>query len=258
MRVLTIAAHPDDETLGAGGTMALHAARGDEVWVCVLTDGVTARHGHVERQSECAIRAGDVLGVSRIVFCGLPDQRLDSLPLLDVITAIEKCIAEFQPDVVYTHFKEDANQDHRIAFQATLVAARPVEGSSVKRFLCYETASSTEWAAPFSGSVFAPNVFVDITATLETKIEAMRRYADTFSGEVRPYPHPRSYEAMEAYAKRHGAAAGMGAAEPFMLVRELVGADGWDSGGFLDGDGWEEPAGLEGLGDTDGGIGRRG
>jgi N-acetylglucosamine malate deacetylase 1 len=247
MRVLTIAAHPDDETLGVGGTMALHAARGDEVWVCVLTDGVTARHGHVEQQSECAVRAGDVLGVSRIVFCGLPDQRLDNLPLLDVITAIEKCIAEFQPDVVYTHFKEDANQDHRIAFQATLVAARPVEGSSVKRFLCYETASSTEWAAPFTGSVFAPNVFVDITATLETKIEAMRRYADTFSGEVRPYPHPRSYEAMEAYAKRHGAAAGMGAAEPFMLVRELVGADGSGPGGPGGGDGREDPIGLEHL-----------
>jgi LmbE family N-acetylglucosaminyl deacetylase len=258
MRVLTIAAHPDDETLGVGGTMALHAARGDEVWVCVLTDGVTARHGHVERQAECAIRAGDVLGVSKIVFFGLPDQRLDGLPLLDVITPIEKCIAEFQPDVVYTHFKEDANQDHRVAFQATLVAARPIEGTSVRRVLCYETASSTEWAPPFTGSVFSPNVFVDITATLETKLEAMRRYADTFSGEVRPYPHPRSYEALEACARRHGATAGMGAAEPFMLVRELVGVDGWASGRFRDCDGWEDPAGLDGLEDADGGVARRG
>jgi LmbE family N-acetylglucosaminyl deacetylase len=222
MRVLTIAAHPDDETLGAGGTMARMAARGDEVWVCILTDGVTARHHHIDLQQDCAMRAGDVLGVERVVFCGLPDQRLDGMPLLEVITPIEKCIAEFEPAIVFTHFNQDANQDHRIAFQATLVATRPVAGSSVERVLCYETASSTEWAPPFPGSVFAPNVFVDITPTLPTKLAAMRQYEATFATEMRPFPHPRSYEALEAYARRHGAAAGVGAAEPFMLVRQVV------------------------------------
>lgn len=222
MRVLTVAAHPDDETLGAGGTMARLAAQGHEVWVCVLSDGVTSRHRHVELQQECAIRAGDVLGVSHMVFCGLPDQRLDALPLLDVITAIEKVVGEFEPDVVLTHFKEDANQDHRVAFSATLVAARPVNGTSIRRLMCYEAASSTEWAPPFAGSVFSPNVFVDITSTLATKIEAMKRYAETFDSEMRPYPHPRSVEALEAYARRHGVAAGVEAAEPFMLVRQVV------------------------------------
>jgi LmbE family N-acetylglucosaminyl deacetylase len=221
MRILTVAAHPDDETLGAGGTMARFAARGDEVWVCILTDGVTSRHGHIELQKECAVRATNVLGVSKVVFCDLPDQRIDALPLIDVITPIEKCIGELQPDVVFTHFKEDANQDHRTVFAATLVAARPVEECSVRRLLCYEVASSTEWAAPFSGSVFAPNVFVDITSSLSTKLEAMRAYEDTFSNEMRPYPHPRSYEAIEAYAKRYGAASGLASAEPFMLVRDV-------------------------------------
>ena len=221
MRVLTVAAHPDDETLGAGGTMARLAAHGHEVWICILTDGVTARHAHVEQQKECAIGAADVLGAANVVFCELPDQRLDSLPLLDVITPIEKCIGELRPELVLTHFKEDVNQDHRTVFEATMVAARPVEGTSVRQLLCYETASSTEWAPPFPGSVFSPNVFVDISSTLPRKLEAMRSYERTWTGEMRPYPHPRSYEAIEAYARRHGVAAGVAAAEPFMLVRQV-------------------------------------
>src|SRR5688500_16679694 len=114
MKVLTVAAHPDDETLGAGGTMAWHAARGDQVWVCILTDGVTSRHDEVELQAECARRACDTLGVERLVLVGLPDQRLDTLCQLDVITPIEECIAEFRPDVVLTHFLGDVNEDHRI------------------------------------------------------------------------------------------------------------------------------------------------
>lgn len=224
MRVLTVAAHPDDETLGVGGTMARLTAMGHEVWVCILTEGATARHGYVEQQKECAVRAADTLGVANVVFCDFPDQRLDALPLLEVITPIEKCIGELRPEVVFTHFNQDANQDHRTVFQATLVAARPVEGISVRRLLCYETASSTEWAPPFPGSVFSPSVFVDITSTLPRKLEALRSYEQTHSsetGELRPYPHPRSYEAIEANARRHGAAAGVQAAEPFMLVRQV-------------------------------------
>jgi N-acetylglucosamine malate deacetylase 1 len=230
VRVLTVAAHPDDETLGVGGTMARLVAAGHEVWVCILTEGVTARHRHVEQQLECAVRAADVLGVANVVFCGLADQRLDALPLLEVITPIEKCIDEFRPEVVFTHYKEDANQDHRAVFQATLVATRPVEGSSVQRVLCYETASSTEWAPPFPGSVFSPNVFVDISSTLPIKLQAMREYEQTHSGEMRSYPHPRSYEALEAYAKRHGVVAGVHAAEPFMLVRHVYREGGSENG----------------------------
>jgi N-acetylglucosamine malate deacetylase 1 len=229
MRVMAIAAHPDDETLGAGGTLASHAERGDEVWVCILTDGVTARHDATELQQSCAVRAGDVLGVKKVAFCGFPDQRLDTFPLLEVIRPIQEYVDELQPHVVYTHFKDDPNQDHRVAFQATLVATRPLASSSVKRVLCYEAASSTEWAAPFPGSAFTPNVFVDITDTLVVKQEAMRSYADTEDSEVRPYPHPRSYEAIDAYARRYGVMAGMHAAEAFMLVRERISAnaDGW-------------------------------
>ena len=233
MRILTIAAHPDDETLGAGGTMARLASQSHEVHVCILTEGVTARHHHVERQQECAIRACDVLGVSDVVFCGLPDQRLDSLPLLDIITPIEKCVAGIRPDLVLTHFSEDANQDHRIAFRATLVATRPMPGSCVTTVLCYETLSSTEWAPPFPGSVFSPNLFVEISSTLPVKLNAMRAYEQTFAGEMRPFPHPRSYEALEACSRRHGATAGVTAAEAFMLVRHVQ-RKGGDDHAWLD------------------------
>ncbi|MPZ62113.1 MAG: PIG-L family deacetylase [Propionibacteriales bacterium] len=220
MRVLTVAAHPDDETLGAGGTMAWHTSRGDEVWVCILTDGVTSRHDRVALQEECARRACETLGVTKVVFVGLPDQRLDAIRMLNVITPIEECVRELQPDVVLTHFGGDVNEDHRIVARATMVATRPVAGSSVSRVCSFEVPSSTDWAPPIPGSVFAPNLYVDISETLETKLTAMKAYADTYHSEVRPYPHPRSVEALTAYAQRHGVASGLLAAEPFMLLRE--------------------------------------
>jgi LmbE family N-acetylglucosaminyl deacetylase len=224
MRVLTVAAHPDDETLGAGGTMAWHAARGDRVWVCVLTDGVTSRHDQVELQAECAQHACDTLGVERLVLVGLPDQRLDTMCQLDVITPIEKCIAELQPDVVLTHFMGDVNEDHRIVARATMVATRPVAGTSVRRVCSFQVPSSTDWAPAQPGSVFTPNLYVDISDHLDTKLTAMKAYAGAHVSEMRPYPHPRSSEALTAYAQSHGVAAGMLAAEPFMLLRESANA----------------------------------
>jgi N-acetylglucosamine malate deacetylase 1 len=220
--ILVVAAHPDDETLGAGGTLARFAAQGSEVWVCLLCDGVTNRHSEVGLQRECAERACAVLGAGHVVFCDLPDQRLDALALVDVITPIERCVAELRPEIVLTHFPGDVNQDHRIVFDATMVATRPTTESPVRTLMCFETASSTEWAAPFPASTFAPNVFVDITATLPRKLAAMRMYAGTHVSEVRPFPHPRSYDAIEIYAKRQGILVGTGAAEPFMLVRDVV------------------------------------
>jgi LmbE family N-acetylglucosaminyl deacetylase len=221
MRVLAVAAHPDDETLGAGGTIARFARAGHEVWVCILTDGASARHQHVDRQKDCAMRAGEVLGVAQVTFAGFEDQRLDGVPLIDVITPIDKAVVELQPQLVLTHFGQDVNQDHRVAFAATMVATRPVGSTSVERVMCYQTPSSTEWAAPFTGNVFSPNVYIDISSTLSVKLEAMRQYARTFTGEVHPFPHPRSYQALEAIARSHGSAAGLAAAESFMLVRAV-------------------------------------
>lgn len=221
-RILVVGAHPDDETLGAGGTMARYAGEGSEVWVCIVCDGVTARHNEAAQQRRCAEDACALLGVARVVFCDLPDQRLDSMALVDVIRPLEECVERLRPDIVLTHFKDDVNQDHRMVFDATMVATRPSPMQPVRTVMCYETASSTEWAPPFQGGVFAPNVFVDITETLDRKVEAMRCYANTHESEVKAYPHPRSLEAVEIYAKRQGVVVGTRAAEPFMLVREVL------------------------------------
>ena len=222
MRVLVVSAHPDDETLGAGGAMALHTRRGDEVAVLILTDGVTARHDVTEPQRAAARKACGLLGAKDVRFGGLPDQRLDAGPLLDVIKPISEVVAELRPEVVYTHHRGDANQDHRAVFAATLVAVRPFGQCPVRRVLSYEVASSTEWGPPFSEWAFQPNVFLDISATLDTKLAALDAYRETFESEIKPFPHPRSPEAVRIYAQQRGVTVGMRAAEAFALVRELL------------------------------------
>jgi len=219
---LVVAAHPDDEVLGVGGAMANHIRRGDRVTVLIMTDGVTARHDVTAPQKAAVRKACGVLGVDDVRFADLPDQRLDGMPLLEVIRPISELVKELRPQVVYTHHRGDANQDHRAIFAATLVAVRPVDGNPVERVLCYEVASSTEWGPPFSEWAFLPNVYVDISAALEAKLQAMEAYRETYQSEVKPYPHPRSPEALSIYAQHRGVNVGMQAAEAFMLVRELV------------------------------------
>jgi LmbE family N-acetylglucosaminyl deacetylase len=221
-QVLVIAAHPDDETYGLGGTIARHIQQGDSVSALILTDGVTARHSATESQKAAARKACAALGVDDVRFAGLPDQRLDGMPLLEVVQPIHELIKELRPQTVYTHHRGDANQDHRAVFAATLVAVRPFGGNPVERVLCYEMASSTEWGPPFAEWAFLPNVFVDISTTLEAKLRAVEAYRETFQSEVRPFPHPRSSEAVRICAQQRGVTVGMKAAEAFILVRELV------------------------------------
>lgn len=221
-QVLVVAAHPDDEVFGVGGTMACHVQQGDQVSVLLLTDGVTARHDVTEPQKAAARKACSALGVQDVRFADLPDQRLDGLPLLEVIKPISELIRELRPCVVYTHHRGDANQDHRAVFAATLVAVRPFGDHPIERVLCYEVASSTEWGPAFGEWAFLPNVFVDISATLESKLAAVEAYRETFESEVKAYPHPRSPEAICIYAQQRGIIVGMRAAEAFVLVRELM------------------------------------
>jgi LmbE family N-acetylglucosaminyl deacetylase len=220
--VLVVAAHPDDEVFGLGGTIARHARQGDEVAVLILTDGVTARHNVLEPQKAAAREAARTLGVACLHFADLPDQRLDELPLLEVIRPVSRLVQELRPRVVYTHHRGDANQDHRAAFAATLVAVRPFDGNPVERLLCYEVASSTEWGPAFPEWAFTPNVFADISSTLDVKVRAVAAYGETFQSELKPFPHPRSPEAVRIYAQQRGVTVGMLAAEAFLLVRELV------------------------------------
>jgi len=220
VKVLCVAAHPDDEVLGCGGTLARHAAAGDEVHVCLVAEGLTSRPsggnaGDLADLAAAARRADALLGVRETVLLGLPDNRLDELARLDVIQRIERVLASVQPEVVYTHAACDLNLDHQIVHEAVLTACRPIPDQRVKRILCFEVPSSTEWRGAGSGPAFVPNWFVDITATLAAKRAALGEYA----GEMRPWPHARSIEACEHLAGWRGASVGVAAAEAFMLAR---------------------------------------
>ena len=224
MTALVVAAHPDDETLGAGGVTARWSGEGREVHWLILGEGVTSRSA--ERASvdpaalsglrrECAA-AAEILGAAEVTHAGLPDNRFDSVDLLEVVRIVEETVARTGADLVLTHHPGDVNVDHRITHDAVLAATRPTPGHSVRTLLTFEVPSSSEWSFG-SRAPFAPDVFVDISDTVEAKTQALRAYAS----EVRESPHPRSPEAVLALARHRGATAGVDVAEAFQLVRAI-------------------------------------
>jgi len=211
-KVLVIAAHPDDELLGCGGTVALHVQHGDVVCSLIVCEGESLRG--VQQASEYqhhAEAAAEVLGVNKVEMLRLPDQKLDTLTLTEVITPIEKVVDEFKPEVIYCQFGGDINRDHQLLFEAVLVATRPTL-PFIEAVYAFDTASSTEWAYP---RTFIPDTWVDISSTLQTKLTAMSCYKT----ELRDYPHPRSLKGLEYKAHAWGNQACMDAAEVFMTVR---------------------------------------
>lgn len=223
--VLVVAAHPDDEILGCGGTLARHAQAGDDVHILIVAEGATSRdpgrdtglrRDELEALCSAARQAAVAIGARPPRLLGFPDNRLDTLPLLDVIKGIESVVAAATPEIVYTHHAGDLNVDHRIVHQATVTACRPLPGASVKAIYGFETLSSTEWQS--GGPHFVPQRWVDIEASLDRKLTALRAY----ESEMRPFPHARSMEAIEALARLRGSSAGLAAAECFMVVREIM------------------------------------
>jgi len=211
-RILVIAAHPDDELLGCGGTVALHAKAGDAVTAVIVCEGESLRYGpNGVGQAEHIRNAAAALGVADVRPLGFADQRLDTLALTDIITPLERIVRDVRPQIVYCQYGGDANLDHAIVFKAQLVATRPTE-PSIEAIYAFDTASSTEWGFP---RTFLPDTWVDVTATLEQKLAAMACY----ESEVRDYPHPRSLEALRYRAHAWGNQACMHAAEVFMTVR---------------------------------------
>ena len=203
MKVLVFAAHPDDEVLGMGGTLCLHAAeREDEVRVVCVTDGSSTQYpGNAEvreRKNEEARRAAAVLGVNDYVHLDLPDMRLDTVAHVELNAVVEEHVREVAPEVVYTPHP-DVNRDHRALFDSVAVATRPAPGQPVRRVLTYAPTSSTEWT-PAATNWFVPNWFVDVTATFERKLEAFA----CFETERRDYPHPRNERALRAHAEFYG------------------------------------------------------
>lgn len=219
VKILCIAAHPDDEILGVGGTLALRAAEGHEVTCVIVSEGASSRYpsGADEELRAAGRAAAAVLGAREPRFLGLRDQRLDALPILDVIRPLEEVVAELHPDEVYTHHWGDLNRDHRVVSEAAMVACRPASDAAPRRLYCFETPSSTEWSSTDPALQFAPNTFVDIGATVERKLQAMACYAT----EVRPHPHPRALDSLRARAAYWGQHACRAHAEPFVLVREI-------------------------------------
>jgi len=225
--VLVVAAHPDDEVLGCGGTIARHADAGDQVQVLIVAEGATSRQEQRDRLqageelsalAQAAQTAGSILGAAGVELLDLPDNRLDSLDRLDLIKRIEQHIDRHQPQVVYLHHAGDVNVDHRRLHEAVVTACRPTPGHAVRRLLSFEVASSSEWQPPGSAPAFQPNWFVDISDQWQRKREALVAYAS----EMRPWPHARSLEALEHLVRWRGAQVGVEAAEAFCLLRQLV------------------------------------
>ena len=224
--ILIIVAHPDDEVLGCGGSMAKWAKEGHDLHVLVMAEGATSRDKsrvRTVRQKEIsdlaksANKAGNILGVHSVELLNFPDNRMDSVDLLDVVKTIETYINKIKPKIVVTHHSNDLNIDHQIVHQAVMVACRPQPGHPVKRILSFEVPSATEWQSPTDGSPFISNWFEDISGTLELKIKALEKY----QSEMREWPHARSIKALEHLARWRGASMGVEAAEAFMLIRDV-------------------------------------
>ena len=219
MKVLVVAAHPDDEILGVGGTIAAHVARGDEVRLAIMCGGGSVRYSQEDRSliHAEAQKAAGILGVAGLILGELPDQRLDTLPISQVAAEIESLVRSFQPATIYTHFCGDINRDHRVLTEAVMVAARPYAAPYVQEILMYETPSSTEWGLAQLSASFQPNVFVDISRMLEKKMQAFACY----SAEICAEPHPRSLVALRERARYWGSLVNRQAAEPFVAIRSL-------------------------------------
>jgi len=225
--ILVVAAHPDDEVLGCGGSMAKWSRAGHKVHVVIMAEGATSRdtvRDRGERSEElsmlkvAAYSAGEMLGVDSVQVLDMPDNRMDSLDRLDVIKVVEREIDRLQPEMVVTHHAGDVNIDHRLIHEAVVTACRPQPGHCVKRLLSFEVPSSTEWQTPGSAPMFQPNWYVDIEETLALKMQAL----NTYQSEMRAWPHARSLKSVEHLGRWRGASVGCEAAEAFQLMREVL------------------------------------
>lgn len=221
MNILVIAPHPDDEVLGCGGSIASHVARGDAVHVLVASRGDPEIFPAplIEKTRGELAQAHRTLGISGVEFLDFPAPKLDTVPGHRIADAIGGAFKRLTPHTLYVPHRGDIHADHRKVFDAALVAARPITGCSVRRILCYETLSETEWAYPYGADVFAPNVHIDISQYLDIKLTAVGCY----KSQLLPFPHPRSLQAVEALARYRGSTIGVAAAEAFVLIREIVG-----------------------------------
>ncbi|MGB3797413.1 MAG: PIG-L deacetylase family protein [Alteraurantiacibacter sp.] len=219
-RVLAIAPHPDDEILGCGGTLARLVDEGGDVTIAVATTGKQPNfpREQVEQVQAEMRRAHAIIGVTNTRMLDLPAAELDAIPAREANAPFAKLVDEVQPDTLLLPFVGDIHLDHQVTFLAAMVAARPRHSSAPCDILCYETVSETNWYAAPTTPAFVPNVFIDIAATLERKLEAF----GAFASQVRPFPEERSPETLRALAAVRGSAVHLRAAEAFMHVRSIL------------------------------------
>ena len=220
MRILAVSAHPDDETIGAGGTLLRHVERGDRVFWVIVTQPYEPQWTAelIRRAAEQVSTVKDLFGIKEVFRLGFPTVRLNTVPYMELSSALQRVVDEVAPEIVYIPPRDDINTDHRIVHDTALVATRPLPGCSVKTVLSYEISTTSRYGLPSGASPFRPSVFVDISRYLERKEEIFRAYET----EVRNFPHPRSLEGITVIAKERGLSVGLDAAECFELVRHVV------------------------------------
>ncbi|MCK5013462.1 MAG: PIG-L family deacetylase [Candidatus Omnitrophica bacterium] len=220
-RILVVAAHPDDEILGCGATIARMIKEGCEAHTLILGEGVTSRDEQRDADSRKAEieelkghvhKANKIIGVEDAILKDLPDNRFDSLPLLDIVKIVEEVKKDIRPDIIFTHYQNDLNVDHQITYRAVITATRPMTDETVKEIYSFEVASSTEWNYPLT---FSPDVFIDVSETIDLKLKSLEQYIT----EMKDSDHPRSLKGAEHRAKSWGIKTGLPYVEAFKLVR---------------------------------------
>jgi N-acetylglucosamine malate deacetylase 1 len=224
-KILVVAAHPDDEILGCGGTIAKYLKKGAKVKVVILTKGISSRHltdnksliklqTKLNKSSKLANKA---VGVKDVAYYDFPDNEFDSISLLSLVKILEKEIKKFKPNKIFTHFIHDLNIDHQYTAKAVITAARPEYQNSVSEILFFEINSSTDYQIKSNGMQFQPNFFVDISDTLKDKKKALEFY----KSEMKKYPHSRSIKAIVNKNISMGNSFGLNACEAFQIVRKI-------------------------------------
>lgn len=220
MTVLVIAPHPDDETLGAGGTLLRHKADGENIHWLIATS-ISTELGYdtasVERRQREIERVSLAYGFTSVHAMELPSTRLDTMPLGDIIGGIAKVIQDINPETVYIPFPGDAHTDHRIVFEASIACTKSFRYPCIRRVAAMEIISETNFGLNPAGLPFQPNLFVDISKTLDKKIEIMGLY----EGEMGTPPFPRSERSIRALAHLRGDQANAEAAEAFQILKDI-------------------------------------
>jgi N-acetylglucosamine malate deacetylase 1 len=213
MKILVFAPHNDDEVLGVGGTMAKYSKMGHEVYICEITSG---------RQKELlqneAKKAHKVLGVKEAFFLDFPTIRLKEVSQIDLNSKISEIVQKVKPNIVFIPHKGDMHSDHAEVAKSAMVALRPINNPQLQAIYAYETLSETEWNIPTPDNAFVPNVWIDISETINLKIEAMKCY----KSQLQDFPKPRSLDAIDALSKYRGSTICVRNAESFMLIRSVI------------------------------------